>query len=52
MTHYTSTPTLFINGRRVVQVTSEQELEHLLKTELANANSGELHTQAIAEGRR
>jgi protein-disulfide isomerase len=48
----TSTPTLFINGRRVVQVTSEQELEHLLKMELVNANSGELHTQAIAEEKR
>lgn len=45
----TSTPTLFINGRRVLQVTSEQALKHLLETELANASSGELHTQASAE---
>lgn len=34
-----NTPTLFINGRRVLRVASAEELRHLLETELANNDS-------------
>jgi len=34
-----NTPTLFIDGRRVLRVTSMEELQHLLETELENTDS-------------
>lgn len=43
-----NTPTLFINGRRVLRVTSEEELKHLLETELAKSDSVRAQTDQFS----
>ena len=50
-----NTPTLFVNGRRVTHVTSADELQQLLETELSNlrpmqARSGDNQPEAATKG--
>jgi protein-disulfide isomerase len=46
-----NTPTLFINGRRVLRVASRDELQHLLETELSNIDSITAQAHAVSASR-
>jgi protein-disulfide isomerase len=46
-----NTPTLFVNGRRVLRVASKEELQHLLETELSNIDSTTAQTHAVNASR-